>query len=177
PRAPCPSAQPNRVGGRHLCVCHLLFRPYTPLRREITMDPTILVRGVRKSFGALEVLTGVDLTVDPGMVHALLGPNGAGKTTLVNILATLVRPDAGTVTVAGADPVRDPVAVRRRIALTGQAAAVDELLTATENIQMMAALQGLGRRAARLRSRELIESFGLGPAASRQVRTYSGGMR
>ncbi|MBD8062407.1 ABC transporter ATP-binding protein [Oceanitalea stevensii] len=141
------------------------------------MDPTILVRGVRKSFGALEVLTGVDLTVDPGMVHALLGPNGAGKTTLVNILATLVRPDAGTVTVAGADPVRDPVAVRRRIALTGQAAAVDELLTATENIRMMAALQGLGRRAARLRSRELIESFGLGPAASRQVRTYSGGMR
>ncbi|WP_413450111.1 ATP-binding cassette domain-containing protein [Georgenia phoenicis] len=141
------------------------------------MDPMISVRGLRKSYGPLEVLTGVDLDVAAGTVHALLGPNGAGKTTLVNILTTLVRPDAGRVSVVGADPVRDPLTVRRSIALTGQAAAVDELLTGEENLRMMAALHGLRRRAARRRSRELVEAVGLGAAAGRRARTYSGGMR
>ncbi len=141
------------------------------------MEPIIELRGVRKSFGRLSVLDGVDLAVAPGTIHALLGPNGAGKTTLVSILATLVRPDEGHVRVAGADPVRDAVAVRRRIALTGQAAAVDELLTAEENLRMMAALHGLRRDAARARARELIARFGLTAAAGRRVSTYSGGMR
>jgi ABC-2 type transport system ATP-binding protein len=141
------------------------------------MNPAIDVRGLRKSFGEVRVLAGVDLTVEPGTVHALLGPNGAGKTTLVHILSTLVRPDGGTVTVAGADPVHDPDAVRRRIALTGQAAAVDELLTGQENLEMMAALRGLRRDAVRRRSRELVDQFGLAAAAGRRVGTYSGGMR
>ncbi|HLV05451.1 MAG TPA: ATP-binding cassette domain-containing protein [Actinomycetaceae bacterium] len=141
------------------------------------MEPMIEVRGLRKGFGRLAVLDGVNLAVPAGTVHALLGPNGAGKTTLVTILATLVRPDAGRVRVAGADPVREAGTVRRRIALTGQAAAVDELLSAEENLRMMAALHGLGRAAARARARELIERFGLTAAAGRRVGTFSGGMR
>ncbi|UFU05410.1 ATP-binding cassette domain-containing protein [Ruania halotolerans] len=141
------------------------------------MQAAIDVRGLRKSFGEVEVLGGVDLRVGRGTVHALLGPNGAGKTTLVTILATLVRPDAGTVHVAGADLVDDPAEVRRRIALTGQAAAVDEVLTADENLRMMAGLHGLRGRAARKRSADLIERFGLCDAAHRRVKTYSGGMR
>ncbi len=141
------------------------------------MDNAIDVRGLRKSFGRAEVLAGVDLTVRRGSVHALLGSNGAGKTTLVTILATLLRPDAGTASIACADLTSDPVAVRRRIALTGQSAAVDEVLTAEENLRMMAGLRGLRGGAARRRSRELIERFGLTDAADRRVKTYSGGMR
>ncbi|WP_425441202.1 ABC transporter ATP-binding protein [Ruania alba] len=141
------------------------------------MNTAIDVRGLRKSFGPVEVLGGLDLRVESGTVHALLGPNGAGKTTLVTILATLLRPDAGTVQIAGADLIDDPVGVRRRIALTGQSAAVDEVLTAEENLRMMAGLHGLRGRAARSRSRELIERFGLTGAADRRVKTYSGGMR
>lgn len=141
------------------------------------MEPSITVRELRKSFGSVAVLNGVDLVVEPGTVHALLGANGAGKTTLVNILATLVRPDSGEVTVAGADPVGEPVAVRRRIALAGQAAAVDEVLSAEENLRMMAALHGLRGAESAERTRTLLAQFGLTGAAGRRVGTYSGGMR
>ncbi len=139
--------------------------------------PAIDVQGLRKSFGANTVLDGVDLTVAAGSIFALLGPNGAGKTTAVGILTTLVSPDAGTARVLGLD-VRTQVAeVTRRISLTGQSAAVDDALTATENVVMFARLSGLGRSAARARATELIAQFGLSDAANRLVRTYSGGMR
>ena len=141
------------------------------------MDVAIEVSGLRKSFGAVEVLSGIDLRVERGSVHALLGPNGAGKTTLVTILATLVRPDAGTASIAGTDLLADPAGVRRRIALTGQSAAVDDVLTAEENLRMMAGLQGLRGRAARSRTRELLARFDLTGAARRRVKTFSGGMR
>lgn len=141
------------------------------------MEPAIEVSGLRKSFGAVEVLNGIDLRVERGSVHALLGPNGAGKTTVVTILATLVRPDAGMVTVAGVDLLNDPAGVRRRIALTGQSAAVDDVLTAEENLRMMAGLRGLRGGVARRRTRELLERFDLTDAARRRVKTFSGGMR
>ncbi len=141
------------------------------------MNVAIEVSGLHKAFGAVDVLAGIDLSVRRGTVHALLGPNGAGKTTLVHILATLVRPDAGTARIAGADLLAEPAQVRRRIALTGQSAAVDDVLTAAENLRMMARLRGLRGRAARRRAAELIERFGLVEAAGRRVKTFSGGMR
>ncbi|WP_277051312.1 ATP-binding cassette domain-containing protein [Ruania albidiflava] len=141
------------------------------------MNVVIEVSGLHKAFGAVDVLAGIDLSVRRGTVHALLGPNGAGKTTLVHILATLVRPDAGTARIAGADLLAEPAQVRRRIALTGQSAAVDDVLTAAENLRMMARLRGLRGRAARRRAAELIERFGLVEAAGRRVKTFSGGMR
>jgi ABC-2 type transport system ATP-binding protein len=133
--------------------------------------------GLRKSYGAREVLRGIDLSVAPASVFALLGPNGAGKTTLVRILATLIRPDGGTATVAGHDVVREPRRVQAAISLTGQSAAVDELLTGTENLVMLGRLRRLGRSAARRRAAELLEQFDLLEAGGRLVRTYSGGMR
>lgn len=139
--------------------------------------PVIVVEGLRKTFGRQRVLDGLDLHVTRGEVFALLGPNGAGKTTTINILTTLVHPDAGTATVAGIDVAREPEQIKRRISLTGQAAAVDDVLTGTENVVMMARLSGLSRRSARRRSAELLERFGLTDAASRRVGTYSGGMR
>jgi ABC-2 type transport system ATP-binding protein len=142
-----------------------------------TAPPVIVVEGLRKTFGRHRVLDGLDLHVARGEVFALLGPNGAGKTTTINILTTLVHPDAGTATVAGVDVVRDPEQVKRRISLTGQAAAVDDVLTGIENVVMMGRLSGLRRRAARRRAAELLERFGLTDAASRRVGTYSGGMR
>ncbi|MFD5213552.1 ATP-binding cassette domain-containing protein [Microbacterium sp. NPDC058345] len=135
------------------------------------------VRGLRKRFGDRTVIDGVDLSVARGEVFALLGPNGAGKTTIINILTTLTRADAGTVIVAGFDVRTHPVQVQQRISLTGQSAAVDDALTATENVVMFARLSGLSPRAARHRASELIERFALTDAASRIVRTYSGGMR
>ncbi|MFK4835715.1 ATP-binding cassette domain-containing protein [Microbacterium sp. ZW T2_14] len=142
-----------------------------------TAPPVIVVEGLRKTFGRRPVLDGLDLQVSRGEVFALLGPNGAGKTTTINILTTLVNPDAGTATVAGLDVARDPEQVKRRISLTGQAAAVDDVLTGTENVVMMGRLSGLPRRSARRRAAELLERFGLTDAASRRVGTYSGGMR
>ena len=142
-----------------------------------TAPPVIAVDGLRKTFGRQRVLDGLDLHVARGEVFALLGPNGAGKTTTINILTTLVHPDAGTATVAGIDVARDPEQVKRRISLTGQAAAVDDVLTGTENIVMMGRLSGLPHRSARRRAAELLERFGLTDAASRRVGTYSGGMR
>jgi len=138
---------------------------------------TVITHGVRKYFGGKPVLDGVDLTVPTGSIFALLGPNGAGKTTLVRILATLVRPDAGTATVAGHDLLADPVGVRRSISLTGQYAAVDDVLTGEENLRMMARLLHLSPRAARARTDELLAEFGLEHARHRRVKTYSGGMR
>jgi ABC-2 type transport system ATP-binding protein len=133
--------------------------------------------GLRKSYGANDVLTGVDLSVEEGSVLALLGPNGAGKTTAVRILTTLTRPDSGTATVAGYDVLREPAHVRGAISLTGQYAAVDENQTGRENLVMVGRLMHLGRRPAQRRTVELLEQFGLAEAMDRRVKTYSGGMR
>jgi len=140
-------------------------------------EPAIEASGLEKSYGEVPVLGGVDLTVARGSVYALLGPNGAGKTTTVRVLATLLRPDAGTARVAGHDVVRERAKVRRAIGLTGQDTAIDELQTGAENLRMMARLCRLSRRAARARAIELLERFDLTGAADRRVATYSGGMR
>jgi daunorubicin resistance ABC transporter ATP-binding subunit len=132
---------------------------------------------VRKSFGGTQVLAGVDLRVEPGTIFALLGPNGAGKTTLVRILATLTRPDAGMITVNGHDLRADPGQVRRSISLTGQYAAVDDVLTGRENLVMMGRLLHLPRPAARQRAEELLAALDLREAAGKRVKAYSGGMR
>lgn len=141
------------------------------------MDTAIEVRGLHKAFAQKTVVDGLDFTVGRGEVFALLGPNGAGKTTTINILTTLTRADAGAVAVAGWDVHTHAVEVQRRISLTGQAAAVDDALTATENVVMFARLAGLGRAAAARRATELITQFDLTEAAARTVRTFSGGMR
>ena len=133
--------------------------------------------GLVKSYRDVPVLSGVDLRVPRGSVFALLGPNGAGKTTTVRILATLTRADAGQARVAGFDVLRDRSAVRRRISLTGQFAALDEAQTGEENLRMMGRLSRLSRTAARRRAAELIEQFELTAAGRRRVGTYSGGMR
>ncbi len=139
------------------------------------MTAAIAVRGLEKSFGDLAVLRGVDFEVELGTVFALLGANGAGKTTVVRILATLLAPDAGSVTVAGADVVRQPAAVRESISLTGQFSAVDEMLSGRENLVLVARLRHL-RDPGRVAD-ELIGRFRLTAAAQRRVSSYSGGMR
>ena len=139
--------------------------------------PAIDIRGLGKSFGRSVVLDGLDLTVPRGEIFALLGANGAGKTTTISILTTLQRPDRGTAAVAGFDVAAHADAVRQRIALTGQSAAVDDMLTGTENLVMLGRLSGLSPRRARGRAAELLERFALMDAATRRVRTYSGGMR
>lgn len=141
------------------------------------MTEIIALRGVSKSFGATPVLQNLDLSVEAGSVFALLGPNGAGKTTIINILSTLVSPDAGTATVCGFDTVRDREQVKRSISLTGQSAAVDEILTGDENLTMMGRLSGLSAKEAALRATELLERFELTASANKRVKTYSGGMR
>jgi daunorubicin resistance ABC transporter ATP-binding subunit len=141
------------------------------------MTLAIDVRGLAKRFGGNAVLDGLELAVPEATVFALLGPNGSGKTTTINILTTLVRPDAGTALVAGRDVVGDPDGVRARISLTGQQAAVDEQLTGRENLVMLSRLSGLTSAAAKARADELLERFDLVPAASRRAKTYSGGMR
>jgi ABC-2 type transport system ATP-binding protein len=138
---------------------------------------TIEARGLTKSYGEVQALAGIDLTVREGTVLGLLGPNGAGKTTVVSILTTLIQPDSGSAKVAGCDVVSDPVAVRRRIGLSGQYAAVDEHLTGFENLDLIGRLYHLGSRRARQRAHELLERFSLTDAGARPVKTYSGGMR
>jgi ABC-2 type transport system ATP-binding protein len=139
--------------------------------------PAIAAAGLRKSFGATAVLDGVDFSVAPGTVFALLGPNGSGKTTTVNVLATLLSPDGGEVLVAGYDVARDADAVRDVIGVTGQFAAVDELLTGRENLTLMADLHHLARADAETRIDALLGRFELLDAADRTTATYSGGMR
>jgi ABC-2 type transport system ATP-binding protein len=133
----------------------------------------IEVSGLRKAFGDKTVLDGIDLEVETGTIFALLGPNGAGKTTAVNVLTTLMRVDGGTVRVAGHDVTTEPKAARAAIGVTGQFAAVDDLLTGTENLELMADL----RRADRRVVTELLKRFDLTEAAGKPVTTYSGGMR
>jgi ABC-2 type transport system ATP-binding protein len=140
-------------------------------------QPAVRVERVVKRFGSTTALDGVDLEVPEGMVFGLLGPNGAGKTTLVRILATLLRPDAGRAELLGLDVVSDPSKVREELALTGQFAAVDELLTGRENLEMFGRLFRLSRTEARSRASELLERFELMDAADRTAKTYSGGMR
>jgi daunorubicin resistance ABC transporter ATP-binding subunit len=141
------------------------------------MGPAIQASGVVKSFGAVQALRGVELTVPSGSLTALLGPNGAGKTTLVRIFATLLRPDAGTVLVLGRDVTAFPYTVRSGIGLTGQYAGLDEALRGRDNLVLIGRLAGLRRTEAQRRAGELAERFGLADAAGRPVHTYSGGMR
>jgi ABC transporter DrrB family efflux protein len=137
----------------------------------------VRVGGVVKRFGSTTALAGVDLEVPEGMVFGLLGPNGAGKTTLIRILATLLVPDAGRAELLGHDVVAESSGVRELLALTGQFAAVDELLTGRENLEMFGRLFRLSRAQARGRASELLERFELADAADRTAKTYSGGMR
>ncbi len=136
---------------------------------------SVVVRGVEKSFGSVHVLRGVDLTVPSGQIFALLGSNGAGKTTLVRILATLLPPDRGQVQVAGFDVTTQPDRVRRAISLTGQFAAVDEVLTGRENLELVARLRQVPHP--REVADRALSQFRLVEAGDRPVRTYSGGMR
>jgi ABC-2 type transport system ATP-binding protein len=142
---------------------------HSPLAIEAT--------GLVKSFGDVRAVDGVDLAVRTGSVYGVLGPNGAGKTTTIRMLATLIRPDAGTARVLGHDIVREADAVRGLVTLTGQLASVDEDLTGKENLILLGRLLGLKRAEAKARATELLEAFGLDEAATRLVKHYSGGMR
>ncbi|MFI5807664.1 ATP-binding cassette domain-containing protein [Streptomyces sp. NPDC051561] len=141
------------------------------------MADAIFAEGLTKRFGDVVALDGLDLAVEEGTVTGLLGPNGAGKTTTVRVLATLLKPDSGRAVVGGVDALADPVRLRRGIGLSGQYAAVDEDLTARENLEMIGNLYHLGRAGARTRAAELLERFDLAQSADRVVKGYSGGMR
>lgn len=143
----------------------------------MSVDLAIEAVGLEKTFGDVRALAGVDLRAPEGSVLGVLGPNGAGKTTSVRILTTLMAPDAGTARVAGLDVVRDAQALRAKIGLAGQYAAVDEFLTGSENLQMVGRLYRLSPAQARTRAKELLEEFGLADAGDRVANTYSGGMR
>src|SRR5690606_14966355 len=136
-------------------------------------EPMIRATGLVKRYKEVEALAGLDLAVPEGKVLALLGPNGAGKTTAVRCLTTLLKPDAGTASVAGIDVLADPAAAKAKIGLSGQYAAVDEHLTAYENLVMIGRLYHLGRQHARTRAQELLERFDLTEFASRPTKTYS----
>jgi ABC-2 type transport system ATP-binding protein len=140
---------------------------------ELAVEATGLV----KTFRSVRAVDGVDLAIPSGGVYGFLGPNGAGKTTMLRILATLLIPNEGEARVFGLDVVADADAVRDRISLTGQFASVDEDLTGFENLVLVARLLGFSRSGAAVRSRSLLDAFGLGDAATRQVKKYSGGMR
>jgi ABC-2 type transport system ATP-binding protein len=142
---------------------------------SMSMTPAIQISGLLKSYGPLEVLRGVDLVVAPGRIFALLGSNGAGKTTVIKILSTLLKPDGGTARVNGFDVVTQADEVRESISLTGQFAAVDEILTGRENLALVAKLRHLDQ-ADRIAD-ELLDRFSLTDAGRRRVATYSGGMR
>ena len=142
-----------------------------------TIPPAIEARGLTKRFGEVLALDRLDLSVPTGTVLGLLGPNGAGKTTAVSILTTLLRPDAGEATVDGIDVAAEPDVVRERIGLSGQYAAVDEVLTGRENLRMIGRLYHLGKKPAFARADELLERFSLSDAGDRPVKGYSGGMR
>jgi ABC-2 type transport system ATP-binding protein len=146
-------------------------------RTENEEDLAIHAAGLRKRFGETEALAGVDLAVPEGGVCGLLGPNGAGKTTTVRILTTLLRFDAGSATVAGADVRREPAQVRARMGLVGQSTAVDEVLSGRQNLTMFGRLYHLDPRSAKRRAGELLDQFALADAGNKPVRDYSGGMR
>ena len=145
----------------------------------MTTESTLAIEatGLVKSFGDTLAVDGVDLAVRRGSVYGVLGPNGAGKTTTIRMLATLLRPDAGSAKVLGYDIVDEADKVRRAVSLTGQLASVDEDLTGRENLILLGRLLGLGRAPAKDRATELLEAFGIQEAAGRLVKTYSGGMR
>ncbi|KUJ37193.1 ABC transporter [Streptomyces albus subsp. albus] len=149
----------------------------TRFEKNLNGGNAVEVRGLVKHFGATKAVDGVDLDVREGTVLGVLGPNGAGKTTLVRCLSTLLRPDAGTATVAGYDVVRQPRQLRRTIGLTGQYASVDEKLSGWENLYMIGRLLDLSRKDARARADAMLERFSLTEAAKRPASTYSGGMR
>ena len=141
------------------------------------MTNAIVAEGLTKRFGTVTAVDGIDLTVKEGTVFGLLGPNGAGKTTTVHILSTLVSPDAGHATIAGYDVKTQAHQVRQLIGLAGQYASVDEMLTGTENLVLLARLTGQPRGQAKQRAKDLLSQFNLEDAAARAVKTYSGGMR
>jgi ABC-2 type transport system ATP-binding protein len=142
-----------------------------------TRSDAIVVEGLKKSFGDVRALKGIDLTVKEGTVVGLLGPNGAGKTTAVRILTTLLKPDGGRASVLGHDVTKEPDIVRASIGLTGQFTAVDDQLTGAEFLWMVGRLYHMSTPQARRRGEELLERFGLSDAAGRPVKTYSGGMQ
>ncbi len=133
--------------------------------------------GLVKAFGDLRAVDGIDLRVATGSVYGVLGPNGAGKTTVISMLATLLRPDAGSARVFGHDVVREPQVVRQLVGLTGQYASLDEALSGVENLVLFSRLQGLGRTDAKRKSGELLVEFGLADAAKKPISQFSGGMR
>jgi oleandomycin transport system ATP-binding protein len=143
----------------------------------MTTDSAIEVEGLVRSFGKVRALDGIDMVAREGTVFGLLGPNGADKTTAIRVLSTLLAPDAGRARVGGYDVVRQAKKVRRLIGLTGQYAAVDELLSGQENLYMIGRLLGFPASAARARAKELLEAFDLSEAATKKVKAYSGGMR
>jgi ABC transporter DrrB family efflux protein len=175
--ASAPAATQLRRGANSTSRVEQGTGPVTGVNGRGSPVPAVQVEGVVKRFGATVALDGAGLEVPAGMVFGLLGPNGAGKTTLVRILATLLAPDAGRAEVFGHDVVREPAAVRELIGLTGQFAAVDELLTGRENLEMFGRLFKLSGEQAHRRAGELLERFDLAQAADRPARTYSGGMR
>jgi ABC-2 type transport system ATP-binding protein len=142
-----------------------------------TTELAVETSAIIKRYGNVTALDGLDLAVPAGTVLGLLGPNGAGKTTAVSVLTTLIKPDGGWARVAGVDVVKEPQRVRSLIGLSGQYAAVDEHLTATENLEMIGCLYGMKRREARRRANDLIEQFRLTDSANRPLKTFSGGMR
>ena len=154
-----------------------LRSPRTMPGDTATIDLAVDARGLVKHFGATKAVNGVDLQVATGSVYGVLGPNGAGKTTTVSMLATLLRPDAGSASIFGYDVVNDAVAVRSLIGVTGQYASVDEDLTATQNLVVFARLLGKSRAHARSRAEELLHDFSLEEAANRPLKEFSGGMR
>ncbi|MEQ9567917.1 MAG: ATP-binding cassette domain-containing protein, partial [Pseudomonadales bacterium] len=141
------------------------------------MNSAIETFDLQKSFAGTKAVRGIDLQVQRGIVYGLLGPNGAGKTTTIRMLTTLLKPSGGSARVLGHDLVREAAAIRAKVSLTGQYASVDEDLTGTENLVLIARLLGLSWAQARSRARELLDAFELSEAAQRQVRTFSGGMR
>ncbi|MET0725332.1 MAG: ATP-binding cassette domain-containing protein [Leifsonia sp.] len=147
------------------------------MNQKLTADWAVEADGLVKTFGANRAVDGVDLRVATGTVYGVLGPNGAGKTTTISMLATLLRPDAGNARIFGHDVQRESQIVRQLIGVTGQYASVDETLSATENLVLFSRLLGLSTRQAKVKSRELLEEFGLTEAAKRPLKNFSGGMR
>ncbi|MGH3910464.1 MAG: ATP-binding cassette domain-containing protein, partial [Pseudonocardiaceae bacterium] len=143
----------------------------------MSTEYSVVAEGLRKWYGDKQALDGFDLAVPRGTVYGLLGPNGAGKTTAVRILSTLIRMDGGQARVGGFDVRKEPRKVRGRIGLAGQHAAVDEILTARQNLRMFGRLFHLDAGRAKGRTQELLEQFSLADAADQQVKTFSGGMR